>query len=53
MKEKKVNLTSKVIIEEILDTEDILCTIDIRHIDTTLKNALLTLQDLVIQTWTI
>ena len=53
-KEKgKANIASGVIIEEILDTKDSVCTADIRITDTALVNAFLAVKNFVIQTWII
>ena len=50
---EKENIASGATIEEILDTEDIFCAVDIRITYAAIVNALLVVQDSIMQTWII
>ena len=50
---KKANIASGIITEEILNTEDILCVANIKITDKAIVNALLVVQDYIMQTWVI
>ena len=47
---EKENIASGATIEEILDTEDIFCAVDIRITYAAIVNALLVVQDSIMQT---